>query len=190
MNLYKRGRVWWVSYYVGGDRKYESLKTRDKRSAHLIAAERIRKAELRRAGVVDPYEEHKSMAIEDHLADFETTLAARSYGQRLRRLQTAGYRIHLLFLWLPTADIAVARVADRVRLGGHNVPEETVRRRYESGLRNFFEIYRPLASSWQMYDNSDMSAPRLIAEGSDDRTVKAVDEELWKTIVERYDNEE
>jgi predicted ABC-type ATPase len=69
---------------------------------------------------------------------FETTLASRSFAPRIRRLIASGYECHLVFLWLPSADFAVGRVADRVRLGGHTVPEETIRRRYRSGLRNFF----------------------------------------------------
>ncbi len=87
---------------------------------------------------------------------FETTLASRSLVPRIRRLARAGYECHLVFLWLPNADLAVARVADRVRLGGHAVPEQTIRRRYRSGLRNFFALYRPLTTTWRMYDNSTM----------------------------------
>jgi predicted ABC-type ATPase len=73
---------------------------------------------------------------------FETTLASRSFAPRIRALTRAGYERHLIFLWLPSADLAVARVEDRVRRGGHAVPEDTVRRRYRSGLRNFFQLYR------------------------------------------------
>lgn len=73
---------------------------------------------------------------------FETTLASRSFAPRIRRLIVDGYECHLVFLWLPSADLAVAPVADRVRLGGHAVPEETIRRRYRSGLRSFFDLYR------------------------------------------------
>jgi len=61
-----------------------------------------------------------------------------------------GYRFHLVFLLLPTADFALKRVRDRVRLGGHDVPEETVRRRYHRGMKNFFELYQPLATRWRL----------------------------------------
>jgi predicted ABC-type ATPase len=88
---------------------------------------------------------------------FETTLASRSFAPRIRRLRRSGYECHLVFLWLPAADLAVARVADRVRLGGHDVPEETIRRRYRSGLRNFFHLYQALTTTWRMYDNSTTS---------------------------------
>lgn len=92
---------------------------------------------------------------------FETTLSGRGHARWLRHLRTAGYRTHLSFLSLPEPDLAVARVADRVRLGGHNVPEAVVRRRFSAGLENLFEVYLPLVDSWQVYDNS--RGPRLIA---------------------------
>jgi predicted ABC-type ATPase len=59
-----------------------------------------------------------------------------------------------VFLWLPSAEFAIDRVADRVRVGGHSVPEETIRRRHASGVRNFFALYERLASTWRVYDNS------------------------------------
>jgi predicted ABC-type ATPase len=73
---------------------------------------------------------------------------------------------HLFFMWLPSADMAVQRVADRARSGGHHVPEDTIRRRYERGLDNFFKLYRELADKWRFFDNSDPSAPKLLAKGS------------------------
>ena len=67
-----------------------------------------------------------------------------------------------LFLWLPSAEFALARVAERVREGGHGVPEETVRRRYDRGLGNFFGLYQNMVSTWRLYDTSD-SQPRMVA---------------------------
>ena len=113
---------------------------------------------------------------------FETTLASRSFAPRIRGLIDAGYHCHLIFLWLPSADLAVARVADRVRLGGHAVPEGTVRRRYQSGLRNFFELYRSLTTTWRMYDNSTHE-PRLIASRARSGTVTVSDAVLWGRIM-------
>jgi len=112
---------------------------------------------------------------------FETTLASRSLVPRIRRLARAGYECHLVFLWLPNADLAVARVADRVRLGGHAVPEQTIRRRYRSGLRNFFALYRPLTTTWRMYDNSTYEL-RLIASGAGRETRAVNDAALWERI--------
>jgi predicted ABC-type ATPase len=100
-------------------------------------------------------------------ADFavETTLAGRSLATRIRRLKASGYRFNLMFLWLPSPDLAVARVAERVRNGGHNIPEETIRRRYSAGIRNFFELFRPSADLWRVYDTSGSGFPILLAEG-------------------------
>jgi predicted ABC-type ATPase len=75
------------------------------------------------------------------------TLASRTFAPWLRELSQSGYQIQLLLLWLPSADFALERVADRVRMGGHDVPSETVRRRYRSGLLNFFSLDIPLASA-------------------------------------------
>lgn len=68
---------------------------------------------------------------------FETTLASRFYASWLKQLQEKGYRVSLVFLWLRSVEIAIERVRARVRLGGHSIPEETIRRRYEHGTRNF-----------------------------------------------------
>lgn len=85
---------------------------------------------------------------------FETTLAGRNYARTIPRWREAGYHVKLIFLSLPTADVAIARVAARVAQGGHNVPEEVIRRRFDAGLRNFIDIYRDMVDSWILYDNS------------------------------------
>ena len=112
---------------------------------------------------------------------FETTLASRTLAPRLRDLRASGYQIHLLFLWLPSADFAIERVADRVRAGGHDVPAETVRRRYHSGLRNLFDLYEPLVSSWGLYDSSGPE-PRLIAERLETLALKVYDDGIWAAV--------
>lgn len=71
---------------------------------------------------------------------FETTLASRSFAPWIANLRQMGYRFHLFFLWLPNPELAIARVQERVSLGGHDVPEETIRRRYHAGIRNFFSV--------------------------------------------------
>jgi predicted ABC-type ATPase len=78
----------------------------------------------------------RSLAIARENFAFETTLASRSFAPWLRRLREDGYRVHILFLWLRNEELAVRRVAERVRAGGHDVPEDVVRR-YRAGLRNF-----------------------------------------------------
>ena len=127
-----------------------------------------------------------------HLAEaqadfaFETTLASRSFAPRLARLKRSGYHVHVLFLWLESADLAVDRVAARVRLGGHDVPEGTVRRRYKRGLRNLFGLYIPLADSWQVFDNSRAGRPELVASESRDRAEQIANAPLWQRITEAY----
>lgn len=126
-----------------------------------------------------------SLAEEQRDFAFETTLATRSYARWLKELKGQGYTIHLFFFWLPSPEIAIARVAERVRMGGHNVPEDTIRRRYHAGLKNFFELYRQLADSWFLLDNSTPVMPVLIA--SCDRDAGFVKEAgpTWECIEEK-----
>lgn len=98
---------------------------------------------------------------------FETTLSGRTYVPILTQLRQRGYHIHLFFLWLPSADLAVARVANRVRQGGHDVPEPVIRRRYTAGLTNLGTVYAPLTDDWWIYDASRLP-PILAAEHHED----------------------
>lgn len=116
---------------------------------------------------------------------FETTLATRSYAAFVANLRRAGYEFQLLYLCLRSPELAVERVRSRVRLGGHNVPGAVVRRRYESGARNFFRLYRPLADTWGMYDNSTLDAPRPVAVGRRDEFTKVLQQDLWQDFQRR-----
>jgi predicted ABC-type ATPase len=98
---------------------------------------------------------------------FETTLAGRAYAPWLRKLRGEGYAITLLYFWLQSPELAIARVAIRVRQGGHHIPEATIRQRYERSTNNFFSLYRPIAKSWRVYDNTQLASPVLIAHGGD-----------------------
>jgi predicted ABC-type ATPase len=113
---------------------------------------------------------------------FESTLATRSYARWLTLLAQEGYEFDLLFLWLNTAELAIQRVAERVRNGGHSVKDEIVRRRYDRGLDNLFELYLPLAKTWAVYDNSDVGSPLLIASGGKLRASTVVQPELWQSL--------
>jgi predicted ABC-type ATPase len=98
-------------------------------------------------------------AIAEHEAKgesfaFETTLSGRIYARRIPRWQAAGYHVALLFLALPSPEFAIERVKERVRQGGHDVPEIEIRRRFDAGLRNFQNVYRDLVDAWSYYDNS------------------------------------
>lgn len=85
---------------------------------------------------------------------FESTLAGRGYARSIPRWQSAGYNVKIVFLSLPTPELAIARVAARVAQGGHDVPETAIRRRFKAGLDNFRKIYQPLVDGWVLYDNS------------------------------------
>jgi predicted ABC-type ATPase len=97
---------------------------------------------------------------------FETTLAGRVYLQRIRRLKEAGYRVLLFYLWLPIVELAVERVANRVRQGGHDVPEVDIRRRFRRGMISFFTDARGLSDAWWLYDASQLP-PKIVAEHRD-----------------------
>jgi predicted ABC-type ATPase len=115
---------------------------------------------------------------------FETTLASRSFAPWLRNLKSQGYQAHIQFFSLATADLAVARVAERVRQGGHDVPEEVIRRRFTRGLANFFALYQPVADSWQLFDNADLDGPRLIAVKRTGAVVVVHDSGAWEHLKE------
>lgn len=92
---------------------------------------------------------------------FETTLSGKNYVDTFKRMKESGYEIHLFFLWLPSVQLALARVADRVRKGGHNIPSQDVRRRFTRGIINLFGIYRPLLNTWTVFNNSTID-PKVI----------------------------
>jgi predicted ABC-type ATPase len=95
---------------------------------------------------------------------FETTLAGRNFARAIEQWRPAGYHVSLIFLSLPSADVAVQRVAQRVRQGGHAVPEADVRRRFDRGREHFETLYKPLVDAWMLYDNSG-EVPLLIDSG-------------------------
>jgi predicted ABC-type ATPase len=92
-------------------------------------------------------------------------IAGLTYARKIDAWRSAGYDVKLFFLSLASPEEAVARVAMRVQQGGHSIPEETIRRRFDSGLRNFQNVYRHRVSFWQWFDNSDRP-PILLSEGT------------------------
>ena len=113
---------------------------------------------------------------------FETTLASRTFAPWLKGLTRRGYAFHLVYLWIDDVTIAINRVSARVRAGGHDVPVETIRRRYQSGLRNFFRLYKPMATTWQKYDCSRASVPMLIATGGLTEEENIIDGKRWSKL--------
>jgi predicted ABC-type ATPase len=100
---------------------------------------------------------------------FETTLAGRSYARMIPQWQARGYAVHLLFLSLPDAETAIARVAARVAQGGHAIPEDVIRRRFAAGLHNFHSVYKLLADGWMLYDNMGQFPVKVAAGENHDR---------------------
>lgn len=96
---------------------------------------------------------------------FETTLAGHTYIRRIAAWRASGFVVELIFLSLVSPEEAIARVAMRVRQGGHDVDPDVVRRRFDAGMRNFLQIYRNQVDFWQWYDNSG-ARPRLLEEGA------------------------
>lgn len=121
---------------------------------------------------------------------FETTLASRSFAPWLRSLRTDGYAFHLVYLWLPTVELALARVAERVRRGGHSVPDNIVRRRYDRSLSNFFNLYSGFADSWLMVNNSVRPRPRLIAKRAIGRAVRIFSADEWSALRTKYEQQD
>lgn len=113
---------------------------------------------------------------------FETTLASRSFAPWIGVRHAQGYQVYLLFLSLPAVSLALARVAARVRAGGHNVAEPVVRRRFRAGVRNFFAMYRNLVDAWQLYDNSAVRAPRLLAARAAGASEEILDLAAWRHL--------
>jgi predicted ABC-type ATPase len=114
---------------------------------------------------------------------FETTCASRRHPRFLMKCRTLGYEITLVFLWLPSADIALSRVARRVSQGGHRIPDEVVVRRYSAGLRMMRQLFLPLADFAFIYDNSDHGGT-LIAERRGAAPLTVHDSDRWKRIEE------
>lgn len=95
---------------------------------------------------------------------FETTLSGRAYLRHIKAWQKSGYHVALYFLSLPSVELAIARVAERVGQGGHHVPEVVIRRRFATGRRNFEDHYRAAVNAWALYDNAG-EEPVLLAWG-------------------------
>ena len=85
---------------------------------------------------------------------FETTLSGKTYLSLLKSLKSKDYKIHLFFLWIPSSNLALERIKDRVASGGHDVPAIDVRRRFRRSINNFLKIYEPFLDAWMLFDNS------------------------------------
>ena len=111
----------------------------------------------------------------------ETTLATRTLLKIVKAAQDAGYTVTLLYFWLNSPELAIARVKARVAAGGHNIPEETIRRRYNVGIDYFFHYYAPVCERWILADNSQIPF-RVIAQGTKDEVISINDEATYTKI--------
>ncbi|MCB4755445.1 MAG: zeta toxin family protein [Elusimicrobia bacterium] len=122
----------------------------------------------------------REFALQRRTFAFETTLAGKTYSHLLRKLKEQGYEIHIYFLWVSSVELALKRIEERVKSGGHNVPEKDVRRRYKAGLINLFSLYQPLADSVTIVENSG-STPKLIASGNSEQ-FQEIDPDTFKKL--------
>ena len=111
---------------------------------------------------------------------FESTLAGKTYINLFKKLEKKGYKLHLFFLWIPNAELAIARIKDRVAEGGHDVPVQDVRRRFRRSICNFFKLYQPLLDSWMLFNNAG-SIPKLVAKTKNGQ-ILIVDQQLFGQI--------
>lgn len=115
---------------------------------------------------------------------FETTLSTKSYVTFIEKAKQLGYQVTCLFFWLDSEELAISRVATRVKEGGHHIPEDVIRRRYKSGLKNFFNLFLHRVDNWLFVNNSGDSY-EIIAEGSmNEITVNNVLQ--WKELKGKY----
>lgn len=118
----------------------------------------------------------------------ETTLATRSLKRIMENAREKGYSVTILYFWLNSPDLAVERVRARVAAGGHNIPEDTIRRRYVAGLHYFFNVYRQMADRWILADNSQIPF-KIVAEGHRSE-LTVLNEATYATIAERAEEAE
>ncbi|MFY0599827.1 MAG: zeta toxin family protein [Cyclobacteriaceae bacterium] len=126
----------------------------------------------------------KELLIQGESFAFETTLATKSYQGFIKNAREFGYDVTLLFLSLDSSELAIHRVKTRVIEGGHNIPIQTIERRYSNGLINFFKIYRAIVNKWVLVDNSTENF-EFIAEGFDSEVIIR-NESKWTYLNNNY----
>ena len=113
----------------------------------------------------------------------ETTLATRSYVQLVRRAQALGYKVHLIFFFLENEEQAIQRVAQRVSNGGHNIPEEDIRRRFKRGIYNLNHLYMPICDDTRVYNNAHGDAIFVAKYSSNPQTLQIEEQEMWNQLL-------
>lgn len=110
---------------------------------------------------------------------FESTLSGRTVARRIEDFRAAGYAVRINYLWLDDPDLAVRRVKQRARSGGHDIPEPDIRRRFWRSLRNFDDAYASLATSWRLYDSSVSTTP-AVAVRRERQSVTVLRQDRWR----------
>jgi predicted ABC-type ATPase len=116
---------------------------------------------------------------------FETTLSGKGHLHVVGGLKKRGYEVHIFFLWVPSAELTLARIKERVLRGGHDVAEAVVRRRFEKSMRNFFGPYRALADQWMLFDNSRAGLSIIASE--EKGSLRILQSERYNELVVRYE---
>lgn len=129
-------------------------------------------------------EEIERLAARREDFGFETTLSGNAQLHLIRQLRARGFSVHIYYLWLPNVDLSLARIRDRVLKGGHDVPEDVVRRRYGRSIRNFLRDYRSEADVWNLFDNSGR-VPVLVA-GQEGAQSFIMQEGSYSDLLRRY----
>lgn len=129
--------------------------------------------------IEDLFEQNENFA-------FETTLATKTYKQKILNAQKKGYNATLLFFWLQNSDLAKERVKTRVKEGGHNIPNEIIERRYLNGIFNLFKIYLPIVDQALIFDNSE-GKHDLIAEKNLNEEINIINQKKFNELKSYYD---
>lgn len=114
---------------------------------------------------------------------FESTLSGRGYLNLVRDLKASGYVVHIFFMTLPSVELALSRIKKRVIKGGHNVPEQDVRRRFDRSMRNFLLCYSSVADSWIVFDNA--VKPSIVALKKDGN-IRIIKTDIYSALISRY----
>jgi len=156
-----------IQEFLNADEIARAISPQDPQSAAFAAGRRL-------------LEKMRGLVAGDRSFGVESTLSGRSYLPLLKRCKQSGWRITLLFLWLPSPEAAIERVARRVREGGHGLPPEVTRRRFFAGLSNLLRSYLPLADEMEIYDNSARRV--LIAKRVEGGVIQVYDLKRWKKM--------
>lgn len=115
----------------------------------------------------------------------ETTLATRSYVNLVNRAQELGYKVHLIFFFLENEEQAIRRVAQRVSMGGHNIPEDDIRRRFKRGIDNLQHLYMPICDSVLVYNNAHGEAILVAKKGNSEGNVQIYIQDMWNQLIQK-----